>query len=266
MRQGVSARVPQQGRQPSPPGSRCGLSEPSADLYVQFARAVAIALLLLGGWQTGAWADTFHGKVVGVTDGDTITVLHERRPETIRLNGIDAPEKGQAFGERAKQFMAQLSFGQVVEVIVRDQDRYGRTVADVRLPDGRSLNHEVVRGGYAWWFRRYSGDASLAALESEARTAKRGLWADAHPLAPWEWRETRRQAAASPAPALTAPTPAEAPRVVAATGQVIGNRRSHIYHRSDCPNYADVASRNRVPFGSPSEAERAGYRLARNCP
>jgi endonuclease YncB( thermonuclease family) len=119
-----------------------------------------------------------------LADGDTITVLHERRPEIIRLNGIDAPEKGQAFGERAKQFTAQLSFGQVVEVIVRNQDRYGRTVADVRLPDGRSLNHEVVSSGYAWWFRRYSRDASLAALESEARTAQRGLWADAHPIAP----------------------------------------------------------------------------------
>ncbi len=179
-----------------------------------------------------------------MTDGDTITVLHERRPETVRLNGIDAPEKGQAFGERAKQFIGQLSFGQIVEVIVRDQDRYGRTVADVRLSDGRSLNHEVVRGGYAWWFRRYSGDASLAVLESEAR----------------------RQAAAGPAAALTAPSLLQAPRVVAASEPVIGYRRSHVYHRPDYRNYADVASRNRVPFGSATEAESAGYRLARNCP
>jgi deoxyribonuclease-1 len=78
--------------------------------------------------------------------------------------------------------------------------------------------------------------------------------------------ETRRQAAAGPAAARTAPSLLQAPRVVAASGPVIGNRRSHVYHRPDCPNYADVASRNRVPFGSATEAESAGYRLARNCP
>jgi hypothetical protein len=202
-----------------------------------------------------------------VADGDTITVLHDRRPETIRLNGIDAPEKAQAFGNRAKQFTAELAFGQIVQVTVRDQDRYGRTVADVRLPDGRSLNHEVARGGYAWWFRRYSRDASLAALESEARTARRGLWADAYPIAPWDWREVQRRAADGlPAAALTAPTPAQTPRVAPTSEPVIGNRRSHVYHRPDCPGYADVASQNRVPFGSAAEAETAGYRLARNCP
>jgi hypothetical protein len=183
------------------------------------------------------------------------------------LNGIDAPEKDQAFGERAKQFTAQLSFGQVVEVIVRDQDRYGRTVADVRLSDGRSLNHELVRSGYAWWFRRYSRDPSLAALESEARAAGRGLWADAHPITPWDWREVRRQAVSSPpAPVLTAPSSAQPARVATDSGPVIGNRRSRVYHRPDCPDYTHVASQNRVPFGSAAEAESAGYRVARSCP
>jgi deoxyribonuclease-1 len=104
-------------------------------------------------------------------------------------------------------------------------------------------------------------------LESEARTARRGLWADAHPIAPWEWREAQRRVADGlPAAALMAPTPAQAPRVAPASGPVIGNRRSGIYHRPDCPNYADVAFQNRVPFGSAGEAESAGYRLARNCP
>jgi endonuclease YncB( thermonuclease family) len=220
-----------------------------------------LALLLLAAWATGAWADAFQGKVIHVADGD------DRRPETIRLNGIDAPEKAQAFGNRAKQFTAELAFGQMVQVIVRDLDRYGRTVADVRLPDGRSLNQEVVRAGYAWWFRRYSRDASLAALESEARTARRGLWADAAPIAPWDWRQAQREGpTGSPAMTFMAPTPAPTPRVTMASGPVIGNRRSRVYHRPDCPDYADVASQNRVPFGSASEAENAGYRLARNCP
>jgi endonuclease YncB( thermonuclease family) len=243
------------------------LAERPARLHPQAALATFLALLLLLAWSSVAWAEAFQGKVIGVADGDTITVLHDRQPETIRLNGIDAPESGQAFGNRAKQFTAELAFGQVVQVIVRDLDRYGRTVADVRLPDGRSLSHEVVRGGYAWWFRRYSSDTTLAALESEARTARRGLWADAQPIAPWDWRAAQREATASlPAAALTAPTATQPARVATASGPIIGNRRSRIYHRPDCPNYADVASQNRVPFGSAAEAENAGYRLARNCP
>ena len=169
-----------------------------------------------------------------MADGDTITVLRERRPEIVRLNGIDSPEKGQAFGGRAKQFTAQLAFGQVVQVIVRDHDRYGRTVADVVLVDGRSLNHEVVRGGYAWWFRRYSRDASLGTAESEARSAGRGLWADAQPVAPWEWRQTKnpKVTTSSPIP-LVAAARGEAPRASVSNESVVGNRRSHVYHRPD---------------------------------
>ena len=253
--------------EPGPPRGGWCLAQRSVHRRSQSTLAGLFTVLLLAAWATGASAETFQGKVVGVADGDTITVLHDRRPETIRLNGIDAPEKGQAFGARAKQFTAELSFGQTVDVIVRDQDRYGRTVADVRLPDGRSLNHEVVRGGYAWWFRRYSKDTSLAALESEARTARRGLWADAHPIAPWDWREAQRQTAAGlPPAALTAPITTPTTRVATASVPLIGNRRSRVYHRPDCPNYADVSSQNHVPFGSASEAESAGYRLARNCP
>jgi hypothetical protein len=196
-------------------------------------------------------------------------VLHDRRPQTIRLNGIDAPEKGQAFGNRAKQFTAELAFGQVVQVIVRDHDRFGRAVADVILPDGSSLNHELVRAGYAWWFRRYSTDRALQALESEARHARRGLWADAEPVAPWKWRQTQRDGAGgSPAEAATPPARAEAPRLTTtdAGGPTIGDRQSRVYHRPDCPGYASVAPQNRVPFANAAEAEWAGYRVAGNCP
>jgi endonuclease YncB( thermonuclease family) len=132
--------------------------------------------------------------VVGVTDGDTITVLRKGRNEALRLHGIDAPEKGQAFGERAKQFTSGLAFGKTVAVRLKDRDRYGRRIGDVFLPDGRNLNQEVVRAGYAWWYRGYSADQRLAVLEAEARAARHGLWADPDPQPPWEWRRGRPQA------------------------------------------------------------------------
>jgi endonuclease YncB( thermonuclease family) len=130
--------------------------------------------------------------VVGITDGDTITVLQAGRPTVIRLHGIDAPEIGQAFGTRAKQCAAALAFRQTIIVSFRGRDRYGRAIGDVTLPDGRSLNQELVRAGCAWWFRRYSADSRLATLEAEARSGRRGLWADPHPLPPWEWRDSRK--------------------------------------------------------------------------
>jgi len=91
--------------------------------------------------------------VVGIADGDTIRVLHDNREVRIRLHGIDCPEKGQAFGTRAKQFTADLVFGKDVRICVRDIDRYGRTVAEVWLEDGRMLNRELVGAGLAWWYR-----------------------------------------------------------------------------------------------------------------
>jgi micrococcal nuclease len=149
-----------------------------------------VVLLLLAAFlpDVAMSAAEFRGKVVGVSDGDTITVLHDRRPEKVRLNGVDSPEKGQPFGEKARQFTSRLAFGQDVIVRVVDRDRHGRTVADVILADGRSLNRELVRAGYAWWYRRYSQDLSLSELEAQARLARSGLWADQQPTPPWEWR------------------------------------------------------------------------------
>ncbi len=126
---------------------------------------------------------------MGVSDGDTITVLHNGIGERIRLHGIDCPEKRQAFGRKAKQFTSTLVFGNTVTVQVMDRDRYGRTVGEVLLPDGRSLNRELVRAGFAWMYRRYApDDETLKQLEHEARGGQRGLWADPHTVAPWEWR------------------------------------------------------------------------------
>ena len=141
----------------------------------------------------GTAGEPFSGRVVGISDGDTIRVMHNGRAERVRLWGIDCPESHQPFGTRAKQFTGDLAFGKDVKVLVRDLDRYGRTVGEVVLPGGRSLNRELVRAGLAWWYRQYArGDRELERLEAEARAARRGLWADAHPVPPWEWRREDR--------------------------------------------------------------------------
>ncbi len=138
-------------------------------------------------------ADEFSGKAVAVIDGDTIDVMHNGKSERIRLYGIDTPEKKQAFGSRAKQATSDFVFGKIVKVIVRDKDRYGRTIGIVVMPDGGLLNNELVRIGMAWWYRRYApGDAELQRLEQEARSARIGLWVDPNPVPPWEWRHKKR--------------------------------------------------------------------------
>jgi endonuclease YncB( thermonuclease family) len=146
-----------------------------------FLLAAAAAATLL--------AQDFTGKVVRISDGDTIRVMHNGVAERIRLWGIDCPESKQAFGTRAKQFTGDRAFGKEVAVHVRDVDRYGRTVAEIILPDGRNLNREIVRAGFAWWYERYARhETVLRDLQNEARAARRGLWADPNPVPPWEWR------------------------------------------------------------------------------
>jgi micrococcal nuclease len=139
----------------------------------------------------------FTGKVVGVHDGDTFTILYEGKEKKVRVNGIDSPELGQPFGRNARRYAAGLIFGRVVTVTVFGRDRYGRTIGDATLADGRILSREMVRAGLAWQYRQYSKDKVLAALEVEARSSKRGLWADARPVAPWAWRRAAREKSAS---------------------------------------------------------------------
>ena len=134
----------------------------------------------------------FSGKVIGIADGDTITVLRDK--VRIRFYGIDCPEGGQAFGNKAKQFTSDMVFGKVVEVEPVDIDTYGRTVALVTVFQ-RLVNEELVSAGFAWIYTRYC-DRPICerwkVLEQEAREAKRGLWADPHATPPWEFRREKR--------------------------------------------------------------------------
>ena len=137
--------------------------------------------------------DYFEGRVVSVIDGDTIIVLDQNKTEIkVRLISIDAPEKEQPFGEKAKQMLSDLCFNWPVVVKTTSKDQYGRVLGqvylrDVEITDG---NAEMVKRGGAWVYRRYSTDASLLKLEEEARIEKRGLWAlqEDQRIPPWEWR------------------------------------------------------------------------------
>jgi endonuclease YncB( thermonuclease family) len=132
-------------------------------------------------------------RVVGVTDGDTIVVTAGRTTEKIRLWGIDSPEMGQPFGKAAKHFTSEACFGRTVTLEERGRDRYGRTLAIVRLSDGRSLNEMLVGEGMAWWYYSFAPKAlELSALEREARRRRIGLWAAEEPVPPWSWRKLKR--------------------------------------------------------------------------
>jgi len=130
--------------------------------------------------------------VVGISDGDTLTVRckTERAPRTlkVRLAEIDAPEKSQRFGRRSKQHLSDICFRRTAELRPITIDSYGRTVAHVTC-DRIDASEEQVRTGMAWVFSRYAGKSSaLYRVEHDARAARRGLWIDRSPVAPWEWR------------------------------------------------------------------------------
>jgi micrococcal nuclease len=154
--------------------------------HICFCVALLSALLCL----TGPAFAEFTGKVVRVLDGDTLEILHNRHPERIRLSGIDCPEKGQAYGNNAKQAASELVYGKEVTLQTHGHDKYGRTLADVLLLDGTNVNQELVKQGWCWWYRKYApGDTVLEGLEHEARDGRKGLWADPQPVPPWEWRK-----------------------------------------------------------------------------
>lgn len=135
--------------------------------------------------------DTLTGKVIGVTDGDTVKVLVNRQTIKVRLEGIDAPESSQSFGTKSKQALSKMVFGKSVTVKKTGEDRYGRTLGIIMVGDV-DANAKMIEDGWAWHYKKYNDEERLAKLESLARKAKRGLWADANPLAPWEYRARKK--------------------------------------------------------------------------
>jgi endonuclease YncB( thermonuclease family) len=158
--------------------------------------AITLSLILA---HSIALADTLTGRVVRVTDGDTIVVLDSAKAQhKIRLTGIDAPERKQAFGTKSKEHMSDSVAGKFVVVEYNKRDRYKRILGKVLL-DEEDMNLEQLKAGLAWHYKKYQKEQTLtdrklySKAEIKARKAKRGLWHDPDPTPPWEYRKMKRR-------------------------------------------------------------------------
>ncbi|WKU19782.1 thermonuclease family protein [Advenella alkanexedens] len=218
-------------------------------------KSLTVFVLVLNTLYGQAQASQLTGKVVNIADGDTLTILQQDKTQKrIRLGEIDAPESKQAFGQRSKESLIQLCGGQNAVVQVQDIDRYGRVVGRVSC-NGVDTTAEQVRRGMAWVYDGYAKDKSLYEVQSQAKKARKGLWADASPVPPWLWRkgQTTARAASQTDPKV-------------GNGDVRGNKNSKVYHLSNCPGYTAMSPKNVQPFKTEKEARAAGFRKAGNCP
>ena len=203
----------------------------------------------MGFFPSPAGAVEWSGKCVGITDGDTITVLRGREQIKIRVYGVDTPEPGQDFGSRATKFTRDMVHGKTVTVQEVEKDRRDRTVALVDVA-GASLSRELVANGYAWVYLEYCKIAACEdwkKLEAEARRKKLGLWAHPNPVPPWEWRQKQRE---------NAP---QKPH----SGSYRGNTSSKKFHRDTCTS---AKCKNCTEqFATREQAIAAGYKPCGSC-
>lgn len=147
-------------------------------------KIIPLVIILFSG---SLCASEIQGKVIRVLDGDTIEVLKENQPVRVRLANIDAPEKKQAYGSWSTNQLKGLVAGKTVTVTYSQTDRYGRVLGLVETKY-INVNRSQVISGAAWVYERYNTDKALPAMQREAQTQKRGLWADSQPMPPWVWR------------------------------------------------------------------------------
>lgn len=133
------------------------------------------------------------GKVIGIVDGDTYDILLTgNKTVRIRMEGIDAPEKGMPYYRKAKNYLSDLCFGKNVRLEIHTTDDHDRKVAFSYLDDGTELSHEMIKAGLAWHFKKYNNDSDLSELEIKAKESKIGLWVDESPMPPWDNRSLHR--------------------------------------------------------------------------
>lgn len=138
-------------------------------------------------------AQMLRGIVVKISDGDTFTLLLNGNEQVrVRTDGIDAPEKGRAFGNRAKEYLSSLIWGETITVCVSKTDRYGRSIDMVSTPTIEDVGLEMIKAGYAWQYRDYNNDKSYSAAENNARKLLKGLWQDRNPIRPQDFRKRKR--------------------------------------------------------------------------
>jgi endonuclease YncB( thermonuclease family) len=137
---------------------------------------------------------TIEGKVVGISDGDTFKILADgNQTIKVRLHGIDAPEKKQDYGNQAQQKLSELIFSKQVQVVKKNEDRYGRLVGVVYV-GGLNVNEELLRTGYAWHYHEYDKSEQWETLQQQAMKKRSGLWQQRDPTPPWQWRKDQRDA------------------------------------------------------------------------
>lgn len=190
------------------------------------------------------------GRVVAVSDGDTFTLLTlSNEQHKVRLHGVDCPEKVQPYGQKAKEFTSSLIFGKEVVVEATDTDRYGRVVGIVYV-DTIVLNEELLSAGYAWHYKQYDSSQRYALLEAEARAQRKGLWAEAYPVAPGDFRKGKKYSAST----------TESKTKPAAYVLVCSNGKS--YHTSKCSIAARCSSTSKY---SEKEAKAKGFKPCKQC-
>lgn len=134
------------------------------------------------------------GRIVRVADGDTVTLLTDQREQIrVRLDGIDAPERGQDYGYKATLFVREMCYNKPVIVHKKGVDRYGRVLGGVLYVDGMNVNEALVRNGLAWHYKHYSKDQTLDSLERQARKERLNIWSMEKPIAPWEYRRMKKR-------------------------------------------------------------------------
>lgn len=222
---------------------------------------------LLGPALRVAAADVSPAKIIAVSDGDTVTaILGNGQQREIRLEGIDAPEHGQAFASESAVHLSALVSGKAVNLDCNGEESYNRLVCKLLLPNGEDVDLDQIKAGMAWHYKQYQGLQTASdrnaygVAEDQARRARIGLWIDAHPVQPQDFRHGThsRLCLASDDHRIACSDTYEGP--------VRANKHSGIYHWPGCPNYDEIAEHNRVEYPNAAAAEKAGYRAARNCP
>lgn len=159
-------------------------------LFKHLTRIPVLILFLF--WAVVASAQKFTVRVVGISDGDTFTAINQDKLQLkIRIYGIDAPEKGQDFGNRAKQALSDLVMGKDILIDVQSMDSWGRYIAYVFTPEGEDVSLVMLQEGMAWHFAKYDSTEKYARAESRARSSRTGLWSITNPVAPWDYRKKK---------------------------------------------------------------------------